>query len=337
MKQPTKTFVLDINRQCNIHCKFCYYHHHGDLTKQGFKPKHHIFQEIEEGIARGNNRTELTGGEPTMHPNIDEIIYCLKSRDIKACIITNGIVSEAKLNGIIDAGIDEFLVSVHGMEETHDQITQCKGARKTQMKSLTTISNANLPDRFRFNCVLNAYNQNEIIGMAEFMASWKPTTVNFINMNPHHGWEKDDATKNVIANLKEVEPILDHVIDILEAEGIGVNVRYYPMCRISEEHRRCICNDLHVMFDPKEWDYATFPKTYERYQQWGIDTSNNVEEKGEPCSQCDLQWVCGGANKHWHKAALKVFGEILEPQKVEDEGFDKRDTFYYRRNNTVGV
>lgn len=331
---PTKTFVLDIGRYCNIHCQFCYYHHLGDLRKQPWKSYASLQREIESGIERGNNRVEFTGGEPTLHPYIERMISDLKQRGIKTCIITNGIINRHKLKSLIDAGIDEFLISIHGTEENHDRITQCKGARKAQNKTLEFLSGVSLSDGVRFNCVINKWNQNEIFAIVDYMIEWKPTLVNFINMNPHHGWEKDESTKNTIADLREVEPLLDYEIENLESEGIGVNIRYYPMCRIAEKHRRCICNDLHVMFDPKEWDYAVVPKSYQRYRQWGIDTSNNVEEKGEPCSQCDLQWICGGANKHWHRAALKAFGEILVPQEVD---IDTNDAFYYRRNNKVGV
>jgi hypothetical protein len=84
------------------------------------------------------------------------------------------------------------------------------------------------------------------------------------------------------------------------------------------------------MFDPKEWDYCTTPKTFERYKQWGIDTSNNVEEKDATCCCCDLQKICGGANKHFHKASNEVYGEVLIPQKIDE--IDKDDFYYYRKH-----
>jgi len=329
---PTKTFVLDVGRHCSINCLFCYYKHLGDLRKQRFKPKSALFNEIEEGIDRGNNRTELTGGEPTLHPDIEEIIYYLKKNYIDSCIITNGLMSESKLYSIISEGVDEFLLSIHGTENTHNYLTQTNNARKVQEKTLKIISEAGLKNGFRFNCVLNAFNQNEILEITDYMIQWKPTTINFINMNPHHGWEKDtEGTCQTIADLRLVEPLLNQSIEKAEANNIKVNVRYYPMCRIAEKYRKCICNDLQVVFDKDEWDYNILPKTFDKFRQWGINTSNNVEEKGEPCNQCDLQWICGGANKHFHKASTQRFGEIIVPQKIEN--IDKSDFYFYRKDN----
>lgn len=328
--EPTKTFVLDVGRHCNINCRFCYYRQLGDLRLQGWKSQKQLMSDIQDGVARGNNRVEITGGEPTMYPWIYEIVETLKDLNIDVCIITNGIVAESQLKSLIDSGVDEFLISIHGTEETHDRLT-APGARKAQIKTLETLYKAGLKDHYRFNYVVNSFNQHDILNTAQWMSQWLPTIVNFINMNPHHEWVNDKDTKNVIADLRVVEPLLNQAIEYLESVTIDINVRYYPMCRIAEEYRRCICNDLHVCFDPKEWDYCTLPKTYERYKQWGIDTSNNVEEKGDPCCRCDLQWICGGANKYWHRASNQVHGEILIPQKIK--GIDKDDFYYYRKDN----
>lgn len=331
--KPTRTFVLDIGRKCNLACVFCYHHHLGDLSNQGWKDINTIYAEIDEGIKRGNNRVEFTGGEPTMYPQIIELIKYLKNRNIKTCIITNGIVGSKILSLLIDAGADEFLISVHGMEKTHNLLTQCNKARQCQNETLNILSSANLKSGFRFNYVINSFNQEEIYDTSIYMSEWKPTMVNFINMNPHHGWQNDKEVKNVIADLSIVEPYLNTAIYFLESKKIGVNVRYYPMCRITEQYRRCVCNDLHVMFDPKEWDYGVYPKTYEKYKEWGINCSNNVEEKGEPCCHCDLKNVCGGANKYWHKASKEVYDRQLTAQVIHSENFDHSDFYYYRKYN----
>lgn len=329
---PTHTFVLDIGRHCNINCKFCYYHHLGDLRKQGWKPLDVIKSEINEGIKRGNNRVEVTGGEPTLYPHMETVLRILGEHGIKSCIITNGIVSEKKLRSLVNAGVDEFLISIHGTEETHNRLT-IPEARYFQEKTLRTLEELDekLSDRFRFNFVINQINQHDILETAKWMSSWCPTAVNWINMNPLHSWQNDPETKNVIADLRVVEPLLNEAVEYLDGIAITNNVRYYPMCRIAGRWRKFVCNDLQVMFDEKEWDYSTFPKTFEKHRAWGIATSNSNEEKGKPCCDCDLQWICGGANKHFHKASNAVYGELLIPQKIQ--GIDKQDFYYYRKDH----
>lgn len=331
---PTKTFVLDIGRRCNLACAFCYYHHLGNLRLQGWKNLDSLYIEIRNGISRGNDRVEITGGEPSLHPYLGKIVSYLKRNNIKCCIITNGVMQDERVRELIDSGVDEFLISRHGTIPVHDSVTGQAGALARQNRTIEIIRDAmgqgKVTNGFRFNFVLNRHNQMDVLFVAQEIRDYKPTMINFINMNPHHEWANSTKTSQIIADLRIVEPLLNEAIDMLEAANIAVNVRYYPMCRIAERYRYCICNDLHVMFDQKEWDYAVVPKTFDRYKRWGIDTSTDVEEKKEPCCSCDLQWICGGANKHWHKASINAYGELLVAQSIP--GIDTADFYHYRKN-----
>jgi hypothetical protein len=112
--------------------------------------------------------------------------------------------------------------------------------------------------------------------------------VNFINMNPHHEWRDESlAVQDVIADLRVVEPNLNAAIEYLESEGIGVNVRYYPMCRIAEKYRRTVCNDKHVclagstkikLLDGTNPTIKELTDSYEEESFWvySLDESNNL-------------------------------------------------------------
>lgn len=310
-----------------MNCKFCYHHHEGDLTKGKFHDHDAIVQEIGKGLSRGNTWCDFTGGEPTMHPDICQFIELLNKKNCGSTIITNGVVNQFVIDNLIESGLKEFLVSIHGLEETHNKLT-IQGARKSQIKFLEQINGR---VGLRFNCVINQFNQNELIETSEWMRQWNPSIVNFINMNPHHGWMHDNqAIEDIIAGFYIVRPQLDASIKLLEDAGIGVNVRYYPMCQIAEEYRRCICNDLHVVFDPYEWDYGIRVKQPEVFLQWGINGSNNIECKEYPCKECDLQWICGGLNSKF----LEIAGEkCIIPQRISFEKYEDQFNFYYYRQH----
>jgi len=325
----TKTFHLDIGRKCNAKCFFCYYHHLGDLSKQGFISHIECVKQIEAGLRRGCNYMDITGGEPTMYPGIESIIEYANSIGIRTCIITNGIVSENKLHSIINAGIDEFLVSIHGMKDTHNLITGVKNARYYQERFLENIMIESV--KLRFNFVLNKLNQSEIVEVSKWMLKYNPSIVNFINFNPHDDWADDmESTKNVLADLRIVEKNLNEAIFILEDKGIGVNLRYYPMCRIKKDYRRTICSKLHVQFDPYEWDYGNSHDEKEVERLWQ-EVSKNYECKESPCNGCDLQNICGGINRTFLKASREIYGEIIEP--VKDNTINKQDFYFYRQFN----
>jgi len=334
--EPNKRFMVEPSLECNILCAFCYHKHKYNEWHKTRKTLDQVKTELDKGKIRGNEWVDISGGEPTIYPDMAKVIEYAHSIGLKVCIITNGIVSEKRTQELIDAGIDEFLVSRHGLEDVHNLVTNTKTAYKLQNKFLKMIK-GKIP--IRFNCVIIKLNQFDLQKVAMEISIWEPRVINFINFNPHGEWKNIDFSKNeIMADLRQVRVNINKAIEYLEANDIGINVRYYPMCRIEPKYRKYICNDLHVMFDPYEWDYGEYPKTIERYYKHGRAISN-VEEKGQPCCNCDLQWVCGGINKHYHRVSKEIYGELCEPQTVpEVRGLsDIEKAFYYRKDYFNGI
>lgn len=330
VRTPTKRVCVDIGHRCNIECLHCYHKHEPNRDERPFKIKEDLCIEVENGYYRGCDYIDFTGGEPTICAYLPEIIrYALDKFKMKSCVITNALCGENILGKFIDAGTDDFLLSMHGMEKTFDIFTQRQGARQQQMKFIEYLEKQG--KTFRVNYCITSYTQEDIIAFARFICEHKVRIVNFINFNPHHGWQNNsDETKMVIADLSKVETSLNKAIQLLEEKEIGVNVRYYPMCRIAEEYRRCVCNDLHVAFDPYEWDYGINPKTVEKHLEWALAATNSIELKKFECAYCKLQWICGGVNRYFYDAAG---GACINPiRSVQLK--DLYDSYYFRRNNT---
>ncbi|HOJ43407.1 MAG TPA: radical SAM protein, partial [Syntrophorhabdaceae bacterium] len=107
---PTKRAVIDVNRVCNARCQMCYYTYE---DKRWTKPLDAVKKELMLAKRRGNTSTDFTGGEPTIHPELPEIIKFSESIGLHTCIITNGLAIE-KIKRIVDAGCREWLLSIHG-------------------------------------------------------------------------------------------------------------------------------------------------------------------------------------------------------------------------------
>lgn len=327
---PTTRAMVDVGRKCNVNCKHCYYRHLGDLRKQGFEAKENLMALIDSAYNRGCDYIDFSGGEPTIYPDMAEIVKYVNSKDMKCCIITNALIGENALQKLIDAGVDDWLLSVHAGEIKHDELVGMDGARKKQERFIKQLKDND--QSFRLNCVLSKWSQDSWDDVIDYMIEINPRIVNFINMNPHGNWQNDkEKTLSVIADLNRMESQLNKAIYRLETEGIGVNVRYYPMCRVSEEYRRTICNDLHVTFDPYEWDYEINPKNFANHRKWGVDTSINIEHKGIGCQECDLLHICGGINK----AFIGAVGNTSIITPVKNFGGDKFDFYHYRKNNDM--
>lgn len=326
---PTKRAGIDTGWKCNVECKFCY--HIFKDTDRSPEPIDKVKADLDAAKARGNDTIDLVGpGEPSIVPHIAEVIAYAKSIGLRVCMITHGIIGATRLGEILDAGIDDFLISMHGMGETHNELLgKIKGARKAQEKTIATLQARG--KTYRTNFVINKENWAEIVDFASYLTqlSLRPRIVNFINFNPHGEWSGNVRSKDFVAPMRELEPLLDEAIDILEAAGVGVNVRYFPMCRVSESHRKNICNDLHVMFDPYEWDYKVSPKTYEVYRQYGIYINRTVEEQGGVCASCDIKNICGGINREYNQITGGLLIDAVESPALRNS----YDFYYYRRHN----
>lgn len=325
--KPTRRIMIDVGRKCNMNCLMCYYSHLGDLRLQKWANYNDLIKIIDQGKSIGCDYIEATGGEPTLYPEITNLVKYALTHGMKMCVITNATTGSDKALALKYSGIDDFLISWHGSEKVHDLICQMPGARKKQYEFINTLKTNNMS--FRFNCVMSKFNESEIMHIAQEMAYHKPRIVNFIHINPHHGcWADKEKTLNILPDINVIEPKLNKAIEYLESKGIGVNVRYYPMCRISEKYRRCICNVLHVSYDPYEWNYARSLNA-EANRKWSIENSKNQEEKGEPCCRCTLLDICGGINK---KVNLYTAGIIPKPILTESPG---EDFYRFRGHNKM--
>lgn len=332
--RPTKRAVIDVGHKCSIECKMCYWLHELKSGTASWEPVDKLKEDIFKAQQRGNNYIDATGGEPTLYPYITELIEYAASLRMKFCIITNAITGRNQTLKILESGIDDWLVSVH------DHAMKLKGGinfnvRERQERFLRQVQEYNEDKEqrpYRFNCCMSRDNQEDLVATAEWAVRWKPRIFNFINMNPHNDWQKDvEGTKQVIGDMNVLEKQLCEAIPILLEGGVGVNVRYYPMCRLPEVFRMHVCNDLSCCFDPYEWDYNIIPKTFQAFLKAAQNMSRSVEWNGLPCLKCDLKFICGGINSAFFRADGRK--DIIHAVKLE--GVPRDDFYHYRRHNKI--
>lgn len=107
-----KELLLEISYKCNLNCIHC--------SSIGINPKCKI--KIKD-IAKLVNLDEIgsvriSGGEPSLVPDLLEYIKFFKDRNIKMILQTNGTDSN-----IWHKNIDEIWISLYGSEDIHDFIT----------------------------------------------------------------------------------------------------------------------------------------------------------------------------------------------------------------------
>jgi len=120
--------TIEPNRTCNLNCRSCY-----TLNKDYVKSLNDIKREIDLAAKKRNLETiSLLGGEPTLHPQIMEIIKFIKGKKIKCQLLTNGTTllndrNDRFLDKLIQARVDRILLHVDiGQKHTYKDIGEVR-------------------------------------------------------------------------------------------------------------------------------------------------------------------------------------------------------------------
>jgi MoaA/NifB/PqqE/SkfB family radical SAM enzyme len=211
----------------------------------------------------GNNAIDIQGGEPTIYQPIYELVRYCRDIGLLPTLITNGIAL-AKMEKCLkfqEAGVRDFLFSVHGLGDTYDQIVgNIPGASERQMQALGNCLKLEIP--VRFNCVLSKNIIPQLTDIAKLSVQNNVRVVNFIAFNCFEDQRLDGKrTDTNVPKYSEMIDPLHRAMDVLEDGDIECNVRYYPICLFADRHRKSIYSFQQLPYDLHEWDYASWSWT----------------------------------------------------------------------------
>ncbi|MBW4422390.1 MAG: adenosyl-hopene transferase HpnH [Myxacorys californica WJT36-NPBG1] len=119
--------------RCNLACTGCgKIQHPVEILKQNLTPEQ-CFAAAEEC---GAPVVSIPGGEPLLHPQIDEIVRGLVARKKFVYLCTNGILLEKSLSKFEPSPYFSFSVHLDGMREWHDKCVDRKGIFDTAVAAI---------------------------------------------------------------------------------------------------------------------------------------------------------------------------------------------------------
>lgn len=258
----TRRGVMWLGQTCNLRCYFCYF---ANRIANCNDPTH-AFMDIQKAkeICRilrdvyGNTSIDIQGGEPTIYPDILELVRYCREIGLYPTLITNALVlgRPGEVEGYRDAGLRDFLVSFHGIGAVHDEVVRVKGAYDKLIAGLDRMKEVGLP--IRFNCTMSKPVIPLLPAIARKAIEYGAYAVNYIAFNPFGDQETGIRTHENVARYSEIRPALAESIDLLEAEGVETNVRYLPLCMAEERHRKNFYNYQQLSYDTHEWDYQSW-------------------------------------------------------------------------------
>ena len=109
---PLLVHIIPI-RRCNLACAYC--NEYNDFSPP--VPTEEMFRRLDKLAALGTSVITISGGEPLMHPEIEQIIGRIRQHDMIAGIITNGyLLVPDKIRALNDAGLEYLQISIDNIE-----------------------------------------------------------------------------------------------------------------------------------------------------------------------------------------------------------------------------
>ncbi len=327
----TDRFVLHVGYSCNERCEFCYYLE--DLKKGRIKDGTTAQNKRKIAIAAAFGKTaiDISGGEPTIRPDLPELIsYCREKGFRDITIITNGqrTADPAYCATLKEAGLTEGLFSIHSHSaEIHDGFTHVPGSFERINRSVENFRAAGL--QVRVNTVVNSENYKYLNDFFELVHKYQPKAVNLILFNPSEtaaNLSKDNAIR--ISNYQIIGDAVSAALDNWK-EKIGiVNVRFLPFCFL-RKHPDCIRTEWQKVHEDQEWDpilLVAFQKNWPAsiastlagfFTPWNTPDYHSADlltflnkklsafrmklyyRQGAPCKECSLSPICTGLQRDY--------------------------------------
>jgi len=220
------TLTLFATHVCNQRCSFCC---DPPDSAARFLPVAAAEDACREALLRGARRLVLLGGEPTLHPQLSDIIGNARKLGFSVVqIVSNGrrlkdrsFVAELKA-----AGLDGVGISVHGAAaKTHERLTQRRGSHGEVRAALAQLTECGL--WISSNTVVTRSNYMECKDIVAMLLGFAVIRAQFAVMNPA-------SIRGEVADLAispaEVAPWLCGAVRFGREKGFLCIVEGMPLC-----------------------------------------------------------------------------------------------------------
>ncbi|MBT8141992.1 MAG: GTP 3',8-cyclase MoaA [Gammaproteobacteria bacterium] len=123
-QRPLTDLRISVTDRCNLRCTYCM-PKKPNGERYNFLPKEDLlsFNEITRVVnvlaQKGLQKIRITGGEPLLRKDLDQLIASIKSIDgIKeVALTTNGVFLSEQIDALVDAGLDRVTLSLDAIDQ----------------------------------------------------------------------------------------------------------------------------------------------------------------------------------------------------------------------------
>lgn len=272
-----RTALLFLGNACNLQCVYCF----KKTDAPPIQALDVLAEQAQRAVRLGFRRTILTGGEPTLHPDLDRLLAMLADTGFSAFgIQTNGLklADPAFADHLVKAGMGFCHVSFDSPDPgTQNEMARSRKAFEAIQAALRNL--ARHPEvTVHIKSVITHLNQDQVGPLVAMLARLKAETglapaLTLTPMVP-----PDEHYSDLLVRYRNVAPVILDAIDAGRREGLATYYHHTPYCVMDGRTRESI-------------DY--FIRDGELREDGTLD-EETMYLKGPRCAACTLDAVCQG-------------------------------------------
>lgn len=244
--------LITFGFRCNLACTFCIAEDGMD-TLRGISPQTFESWLQRPEMFRGVTRISLSGGEATLEPELVEYVQIARRvpgiQHVRLQTNAMRLADRAYLQRLIDLGVDEFFVSMHGWDEPSTAaITVRKGAFKGIMAGVEAIA-ASSATLFTNTCMIPD-NYQHLVEIVELVAPYKPAQVSMWNQFPRLDTPQ---RRHLMVRVGALQPHLLRALDRCDELGISAQVKWFPRCLLGKHMDKQNDDQPTTVVEPDFW------------------------------------------------------------------------------------
>ena len=227
--RPLRDLRISVTDRCNMRCRYC-------MPREVFgsdfaflnKDEILSYEEIDRlaglFISLGVEKIRLSGGEPLLRRNLDQLISRLALRDVEIAMTTNGVLLPRYAPALSAAGLDRVTVSLDALDEaTFAAITDSGHTVAAVLAGIEAAESVGLGP-IKINTVVkkNA-NEDELLDLVERFSNRDIAVrfIEFMDVGTTNGWAMED-----VVTAAEIRQQFDHLAPLPATKTGEVAKRY---------------------------------------------------------------------------------------------------------------
>jgi MoaA/NifB/PqqE/SkfB family radical SAM enzyme len=220
--------LIKVGYGCNEHCSFC----HTQDVRHIEGTSDEIEAKIRRAAALGHSMVVLSGGEPTIRPELVRWATLVADLGLDLGLVTNGLVLAYPevLAGLLERRLAYVYMSLHaGEARVHNSLVR-RDSFEVALQAIENLSGRGLD--LTINCVVTRYNVEHLDALVDRLLPFRDLAVKFSMVEPKGG--ADHLFSRLVPRVGEAAAEVRAAIERGDAlaQGRGPAFRHggFPLC-----------------------------------------------------------------------------------------------------------